>query len=176
MKSVWNSLLLHRDLVVAVGLAFIFGLIFSPVGALFLEMLPANSPIRMALRRIQNKLAAQSVAKLRKRIASLEKYRENLVTDKAHYLSTLRFILVMLMLTALGLVVFVLGRIELFGRPVFPPPGSFDLLALMCWGLATFLGVFALKIAALDTEDKINTKLAGIDADIQELSSKLPPG
>jgi hypothetical protein len=86
----------------------------------------------------------------------------------------LRFILVMLMLTALGLAIFVLGRIELFGKPVVPP-GSFDLLAMFCWSLATLLGVFALKIASLDTQDKIKATIVGIDADIQELTSRLPP-
>lgn len=78
------------------------------------------------------------------------------------------------MFTTLGLVIFIFGRIELFGHPVVPP-GSLDLLAMMCWSLATLFGVFALKIASLDTRDKIKATIAGIDADIQELKSQLPP-
>lgn len=159
---------------VAVALAFIFGLVFSPVGAVVFEMLPANSRTRRATRRVQNWLANRSAKKLQKRIAGLESYRANLVSDKAHYLSTLRFVLAILTLMSAALVLFIAGRIELFGR-TFARPGSFDLLALMCLFVAIFFGGYALKIASLDTQDKLQATIAGIDADIQELTSKLPP-
>ncbi|HLW54545.1 MAG TPA: hypothetical protein VKW06_17045 [Candidatus Angelobacter sp.] len=163
----------EHEILLAVVIGIFFAIIFSPVGALFFEMLPANSRIRTAISWIQNKLAARSIAKLRKRIASLEKYRDSLVTERAHYLSTLRFILAMLTLMSVGISVFILGRIELSGRTLLFP-GSFDLLALMCLGLATFCGVYALRFASLDTHNKIKAMIAGINADIDELTSKLP--
>jgi hypothetical protein len=157
----------------AIVFAGAFAAIFFAIG-LLIEVLPANSRIRIAIDQIRNKLAARSLAKLQKRIASLKNYRDSLVTDKAQYLSTLRFILAILTFMALGISILIVGHIELFGRSLVSP-GSFDLLALMCFGIAVFVAFYAVRIASLDTQDKIKAMLASIDADIQKLTSKLPP-
>ena len=174
MQTISNFLALHREVAWAVLFALIFGSIFAAIFALLIEMLPANSRTRIAIGQIRNKLAARSAVKLQKRIASLKNYRDSLVTDKAHYLSTLRFILAILIFMSLGISTLIVGRIELFGRGLVHP-GSFDLLALMCFGIAILVGFYAVKIASLDTQDKINAMIASINADIHELTSKLPP-
>lgn len=78
----WGYIVLHsHEILWAAVLGIFFAVVFAPIGALLLEMLPANSRIRITIRQVQNKLAERSAAKLRKRIASLDRYRENLVTD-----------------------------------------------------------------------------------------------
>ena len=65
-------------------------------------------------------------------------------------------------------------RIKLFSY--YPaPPLSFDLVALIGFFLAVFFAGYATRIASLDTNDKVKATIDGIDADIKELTLKLPP-
>lgn len=174
MRTFWGWLVIHRiDILWAAAIGIVCAVIFAPIGALLYEMLPSNSRTRILVRRVQNRLAERSAVKLKKRIAALKQYRDSFITDKAHYLSMLRFILAILLLMTMGVSLFAVSRIEQLAR--FMGSGSFDLLGLMCFGLAMLLAAYAMTIASLDTQGKIQARIASIDADINELISKLPP-
>jgi hypothetical protein len=160
-------------------IAAIFAVVFAViVGVILLvlsELLPISSHIHGAIREFLNKRAEQSAGRIRKRIEDLEKYRQSaaayLTSDKAHYLSTLRFILAVLAFMALGASILIAEHMELLAR--FIIPGSFDLLALFCFGVAITMGVYAVRIASLDTQAQIVKMLEGIDADIEKLKAQL---
>jgi hypothetical protein len=178
LQIISNYLTLHKHEVVW---AFVFALLLSPVFAFLLlllfELLPITSRVRGRVREFRNKLAERSAEKLQKRIKELETYRESvaiyLVSDKAHYLSTLRFLLVILVAMALGASILITGMIFSHRRETIIP---FYFIALFCFLFSVVAGGYAVRIASLDTQSKISEMIKGIDSDIAKLRSKLPSG
>ena len=163
----WNYLVVHRH-----------EILFAAMLAIIVDLFRVGSSIRSVGRFIRNKWAEKSVGRIRKRIRELEVYRDSLasylISDKAHYLSTLRNILALLVSVTLGISILVVSRLPLFPRyPVVP--GSGDLFALICFAMAIVIGVVGLQIAAPDYQSKISKMIVGVDANIAKLSAKLPP-
>ena len=163
MHFIWSYAIAHwPDLVLALILAAIA------------ESLRIGSRIRGAMRHLQNKLAERSAGRIRKRVQSLEQYRDSLAiylsSDKAHYLVTLRCVLAVLVFMATGASVFVLGRI--LARLLHSP--NYDPLALLCFVIGALVGILALRVASLDTQAKISEAIRNVDSDIQNLRAKLP--
>ena len=149
-------------------------LVWALILAAIAESLRIGSHIRGAIRHVQNKLAERSAGRIRKRVKSLEQYRDSLAlylsSDKAHYLVTLRCVLVVLVFMTTGASVFVLGRI--LARLLHSP--DYDPLALGCFVMGALVGILALRVASLDTQAKISEAIRNIDSDIQKLRAKLP--
>jgi len=153
-------------------------LVWALIFAIIVDLLRVGSSIRRVGRFSANKWAEKSVGRIRKRIKELEVYRDGLasylISDKAHYLSTLRNILALLVSITLGISILIVSRLQPFPRyPVLP--GSGDLLALLCFAMAIVIGVVGLQIAAPDYQSKIAKMIEGVDANIAKLRTKLPP-
>src|SRR6267154_27909 len=103
LRIIWDYLALHKHEIV-----------WAFIAAAVLESLRFNSFIGRGIRFLKNKLAEQSVERLQARIVGLDKYRDSLktylVSDKAHYLVTLRALIAILMFMAIGAVLIMLGR------------------------------------------------------------------
>jgi hypothetical protein len=177
LQIISNYFLLHRhELVWALVFAVVFGVIFAFVFALLFDLLPITSGIRSRIRLFRNKLAERSADKIRQRIKELEKYREGvaiyLVSDKAHYLNTLRFVLGILVAIALGASILITGLIFSQARREIIVPFYFTALACFLFGVVG--GAYAIRIASLDTQAKISAMIENINLDIEKLKAKLP--
>src|ERR1035441_2627961 len=161
--SIWDFVVQHwTELVFAVIFAIVFGVLA--------DFVQPASRLRAAIRHLKNKLAEQSAARLRTRIAETERYRDRvavyLASDKAHYLATLQFILGILLLMCMGAGVFLMGRLTLI-------PGDFELVALAPIAVAMVLAVSALRMASWDTRPKISEVIEKLDREIAGLKAKL---
>src|SRR5450631_3114164 len=85
-------------------------LLVALVLGVMVDLFRVGSILRNSARRIKNKLAEQSVARLRKRISKLESYRNTVSSyaDKALYLGTLRAIIILLAYMSIGTLVLIL--------------------------------------------------------------------
>jgi len=159
----WTYLVTHKG---EIGWAAFFGLLF----ALALDFADPNGRIRTGIRHLKNKWSERSVAQLRKRITALQARRDTvasyLSSDKALYLTSLRFVISMLLTVALGAGTSVLGD-------KFPTLGPLFLFALFFYFLAVVIGVQGLTISALDTQAKVTEMLAKLDSEIANLEQKL---
>jgi len=188
LQTILGYLALHRHEVIwAVVFAIVFGVIFAFVFALLFDLLPITSRIREWVQEYRNRVAEQSAAATRKRINELEKYRDSiaiyLASDKAHYLTTLRSVLTVLLLFGTGITFLILGRADLFivaapGRTGFSIQpayrGIFNTAGFACFIVSILISVAAIRIASLDTQAKISTTIEKINADIDKLRAKLP--
>ena len=133
------------------------------------DLVSIDSHIRSVIGRIKNKLAEQSVGRLRRRIAKLEVYRELLIssTDKFIYLGVLMGILGVLMLMCMA------GLVALGDSLGFLQGGK----VFACCILSFTIGVsFAiLRFHALDTDmkQKVQKLIIRVDKDISSLQEKL---
>jgi hypothetical protein len=159
IHRVWEWCVQHSG---EIYLAAFFALVF--------ELLRPASLIRAAFRRIKNKFAEKSVARLRQRITQLEKYRDTvalyLSSEKALYLHILGMILfVLLCMCGAGLVVLLYGFFgdEYGGRIV-----AFGLLAV-----GMIIGAYSLRLTALDTRPKVSTLVEQLNSEIAALKAKL---
>lgn len=179
MQAVSGYLALHRhELVWALVFAVVFGAVFAFVFAVLVDLSPITSWTRGRIRQFRNKLAERSEAQIRKRIKELEAYRDSvaiyLVSDKAHYLNTLRFVLVLLIAMALGGSLVITGMIFSLRRPDIIVPFYWSALAFFLFGVVG--GAYAVRIASLDTQAKISAMIESINSDIEKLKEKLKAG
>jgi len=137
--------------------------------AVLAETLRIGSLIRRGVGYIKNKLAEQSVGRLRKRIAKLEFYRETLKSyaDKAMYVGTLRVILIMLVYMCIA------GLIVIADSMGFILQGKF--LASCILATTIGMGAGALRYYALDADIKLKFErlITKLDKDIASLRDKL---
>ena len=160
--------------------AIVFAAVFAiPSGFIFavvVDLLPITSKIRGRIRQFRNKLAERSAENIRKRIRELETYRGSVaiyrVSDKAHYLNTLRFVLAILVAIALGASILIVGMIFSHGRREIIVLFYFSALGCFLFGVVG--GAYAVRIASLDTQTKISAMIESIDSDIEKLRAKLP--
>jgi hypothetical protein len=147
-----------------------FELFFAVVVGVFFEFLRVDSPLRAAVRHLKNKLAEQSAARRRTRIAQTELYRdrvqEYLTSDKALYLATLQFVLGILLFICVAAGVFLLGSLTII-------PKQFELLALLPITVATIMAVYGIHMTFWDTPAKISDVIAKLNGEIAELQAKL---
>ena len=186
MQTIFVYLALHRHEVIwAIVFAVVFGVIFAFVFALLFDLLPITSRIRERVQAYRNKLAEQSAAQTRKRIQELEKYRESiaiyLASDKAHYLTTLRSVLAVLLLFGTGVTFLIMGRADLVivggrtGLSIQPGyRGIFDTAGFACFVVSVIISATAIRIASLDTQAKLSAMIEKINADIEKLRAMLP--
>jgi hypothetical protein len=146
--------------------------VFAIICAVIVEVLSIGSALRAGVRHIRNKISERSASRLRKRIAQLETYRETinsyLSSDKALYLVALRFVLGILMLMCIG-TIFCIS--SLFVQDPF----SLALCSIGIFSIAAILALHAARIAGLDTRQKISALVTQLDAEIDNLKSKLTP-
>jgi hypothetical protein len=157
-QTVGDWLLQHwPDIVVAIVLAAIA------------DLLRIGSFVRSSARHIKNRLAEQSAGRLRKRIAQLQTYRdalrENVSSDKALYLGTLRFIIAVLLFMCIAGMLLIMYHLRIV------PNG--DIGALFVLAFAVGIGTQALRLAGLDTKHKLSDFIGKLDRDISALQDKL---
>ncbi|MFY9729890.1 MAG: hypothetical protein WAK24_04735 [Candidatus Acidiferrales bacterium] len=162
VKLAWNRLTARpEEIVWAAVFAFIIWMIADPWGG--------DSRIRALIRHIKNKLSEQSAARLRKRIAELQKAREvitfYLTSDKALYLAQFRMVMVVLLLICVG------AALGLLGQLVRSP--DFGMLGISVYGFAVILVLFGIQFSLLDTRQKVAELLAKRDEEIADLQRKL---
>lgn len=155
MQSAWEIWVRYwPDFVIALVLAVI------------VDSLRIGSLIRGGVRRIQDRLAEQSVASLRARIQVQERYREGiaryLTSDKGLYLHTLVVVLTVLLLMCAGAVVLLL-------EPIVP---DVRLLGLGIFTIAIVSCVYGMRLASLDTRPKVEDLLAKLDAEIAKMKAE----
>ena len=159
--SIWNFVVQH-------WIELVIGAVFAILCAVLVDFLQPASRLRGAIRHFKNKLAEQSTARLRTRIAETERYRDRvavyLTSDKALYLATLQLILGILIAMCAAIASFLVGRFTL-------TPGRFDLLALLSIVMAIVMGVYGMRMASWDTRPKISEVIA--KGEIAELGAKL---
>jgi len=118
------------DIVLAVVLTLVF--------AVVVDVLHVGSRTRDFTRHLKNKLSERSVARLRKRIAELQQYRDrvslHLSSDRALYLTALGTILGVMAFISLGAMIAILDRIGVLRNG--------DILALMPLAIAIVLAVY----------------------------------
>ena len=137
--------------------------------AVIVDLFRIGSLIRGGIGYIKNKLAEGSAARLRKRIAVLESYRDIVrsYADKALYLGALRAILIVLMLMCTAAAVIVADSLG------FLLNGK----VMGCFILAYTIGITfaALRFYALDmdTKQKFQKVMSKLDKDIAGLKDKL---
>jgi hypothetical protein len=186
MEAISRYLALHRHEVIwAAVFGIVFAVIFASVFALLFDLLPITSRIRDWVQAYRNRIAAQSAAAARKRIKELESYRDSiavyLASDKAHYLTTLRSVLAVLLLFGTGGTCLILGRADLVfvegaGRFSIYPffRGLFNTIGFACFAVSVIIAALAMRIASLDTQAKISAMIDKINTDIEKLRPKLP--
>ena len=158
VKIVFYWLLEHwPDVVIAIVLAVIA------------DLLRIGSAIRSGARQIKNRLAEQSVERLRKRIADLEKYQNTVKlyasSDKALYLSMFRFIIAIPVVMCIGAVLALMDTLGVL------PNGNIG--AICVFSLTVGVGIQAMRFASLDTERKLFDFIAKLGGEIAALQEKL---
>lgn len=159
-----------RNFVIQHWIELVIGAVFAILCAVLADFVQPASRLRAAVRHFKNKLAEQSAARLRTRIAQTELYRDRvaayLASDKALYLATLQFSLGILLLMCVAAASFLIGRLTLI-------PGQSELLALAPIVGAIIIGVYGVRMASWDTRPKISEVIAKLDGEITELRAKL---
>lgn len=169
LHTLWN-VLIH----ITAG-EWMAGIIVGVVLTVILDLVSPNSHIRAGIRYLRNVWSEHSEARLEKRIGDMERYRDNLkmylVSDKAHYLGTLRYMLAVLIFIAIGFSILTLGHMEPFVRLIIP--GSFDLMALACFAFAIIVGFVGANISSPDYQSKIQDMITKAESDIEKLRETL---
>lgn len=144
-------------------------LMFALLFAIIADLLRIGSLIRSGLRKMKNRLAEQSVARLRKRIIELEQYRETirlyLTAERALYLHILGMVLAVLVLMCMTGIVLMLGRFRLL-------PNA-EILATGVLMIAVVFGTYGVRLASMDTRPKVSELITKLDGEISELKAKL---
>lgn len=151
----------QRDLAIA--------FLFAIIGAVVWDVVKTGSVA--GVRQLKNKLSEQSVARLRERIAQLERNRDEvssyLSSDRALYLATLRLMFGILLFACVGASTFIIDSL-------LPLPGfRFSVVAVFIFVMAITLAVYGLQLAGLNTRSKISEKVATLDSEINDLKTKL---
>jgi hypothetical protein len=154
----------------------IFAVVLALAFALGMDLLAISSRIRRGFRGIKNKWSERSVSRLRKRIEQLEAYRDRidsyLNSDKALYLATLGIVITLIILLASGAGLVVLSDVLRDAEPtkIHPP---FRLFGLLFYLIAIGAGFQGVKIAGLDSKEKISQMVAKLNSEIANLKAKL---
>src|SRR6266404_1760591 len=147
------------------------GFLVAIVCAELAEILRIRSRTLAAIRHLKNKLSERSVARLQKRIAQQENYRDSVKadasSDKALYLDTLRLVLAVLMFMCAGAVVTIFSVLFL---PNDPGP---LLTATFLFSVGAVVAGYGLRIAGLHTRSQVCELVANLDREIEELKAKL---
>ncbi len=163
LLAVWEYYLSHFT---EINWAIIFALFF----AVLMDFIQPASKLMAVRRHIMNKLAEQSVASLRVRIAQAQGQRDQvanyLASDKALYLSVVKYVLgIVLMLSAAAAVV-LLGHLGIMRGP-------YELLALAPVLMSIVLAVYGIRTASWDEAPKISKVVGDLHAEIAAMKSKL---
>jgi hypothetical protein len=169
MGDLWHSLMHSPE-------AWVIGAVVGLIIFMIFDLLPVgDSRILGLVRFVRNKRSKKSVARLEKRIGEMERYRNTLktylISDKAHYLGTLRYMLAVLIFMAIGFSILTLGHMEPFVRLIIP--GSFDVMALACFAFAIVVGFVGANISSPDYQTKIEDIIKKADSDIEKLQERL---
>jgi hypothetical protein len=132
--------------------------ILALLAAAILDLLPVGeSRILKCARLVKNKLSEKSVARLKKRIEELEKYKRNLDlmlnSDKALYLNTFRAIFGTLLFMGIGAILTTLRHSEMLAvaRPESPGAlATLDMAAIMMFALAIVVALSSLTITVAE--------------------------
>jgi bacteriorhodopsin len=170
MHQLWAYIVKHPiETEIAAVLALIFAVFFGVIIGVIFESLDIGSRLRAGIRRIKNKFAERSAARLGKRINELETQRDNHATylgsDKALYLATFRIVIAILMLIILGAIFTVFSHI-FQSVPV-------ELFAFLFYFIAFIAAIQGLTISSLDTRAKVSAVVTKLDSEISELKTKL---
>jgi pilus assembly protein TadC len=149
-------------------------IMWAAIFGLMLDLLSIRSRIRGVVRLVKNKWSEQSISRLRKRIAELEKSRDDYVSymtsDKALYLFALRILLMILFSMSMGLVLLVFGRFPVVQDYLRM---SFDAYALLFFALAMVGAWQGLRVTEFGERSKLSDMTAKLDRQIADLKSKL---
>jgi hypothetical protein len=132
--------------------------ILALLAAAILDLLPVGeSRILKFAGLVRNKLSEKSVARLKKRIEELEKYKKNLDlmlnSDKALYLNTFRAIFGTLLFMCIGAILTTLRHSEMIAVARPESPGALamlDMAALTMFALAIVVALSSLTITVAD--------------------------
>ncbi len=154
--------------------------IFAIVVAILLDLLKRGS--LAGVRQLRNWLADFSVGRLRRRIGTLETYRNRISvfasSDKALYLAMLQYIVVILTMICLATILFSLefvARVSTahYATSLLGAQGAFAACGFGVLTIAAFVGVSALIVGGLDTPERVAKKVSELDSEIASLRSKL---
>jgi hypothetical protein len=162
----------QRDVIIGVICAIVFGIV--------VELLKKGSVI--GVRQIRNKVSNVSVSRLRKRIAQLETYRNQVASfgssDKFLYVAILQHVVAILTMICLAFIVLIFEYAARVGRfagniLIAGPTGAFAILSASILGIAAFFGLNAIHLANLNTPDAVSKKVNELDSEIAVVRSKL---
>jgi hypothetical protein len=169
-QPIWKT---FADFIIRHWLDFLLAVLF----AIIADLLRIGSALRAGMRDIKNKLSERSVARLRKRIAQLEKsrelYKSFLSSDKVLYLHTFQLVLAILLSWSVGAIIFIFGLFKGTSTPTFPNPRNFFSLALLPFAFAASLCAWGIKVTALNTREKVSAMVEKLDSEIADLNVKL---
>ncbi len=173
MVSVTSLLAGVRDFWVRHWIEIVLALAFAAV----MDSLRVGSVIRNVPRRIKNKIAEQSVKRLRTRIRELEQQRDAtaryLSSDKALYLATLRVVLGVLLCMCMAGTLITLSNFRAFPQFAEVRGAPFELFTLLFLGLGIVLVLAGTRITSLDSQGKVSEMIAKLDGEIAVLQAKL---
>jgi hypothetical protein len=169
-EFLWSLIHSPKDWVIGGVMAFVIWAIADllPVG---------DSRIRGLGRWVRNKISERSVARLKKRIEELEKYKKNLDlmlnSDKALYLNTFRAIFGTLLFGCMGAILTTLRHSEMLAvaRPESPGTlGMLDIAAIMMFtiGIAVALSSLTITVAE-DNKQKLAAQSEKYAKEIENL-------
>jgi hypothetical protein len=175
LRALWDAFINAslREWVVGI----VVGVIVGVVIAVILDLLAGDSKIRGLMRFVKNKISEQSVARLKKRIEELEKYKKNLDlmlnSDKALYLNTFRAIFGTLLFGCIGAILTILRHSEMLAMVRPESPGTLailDLAAIMMFaiGFTVALGSVTVTIAE-DNKEKFAAQSEKYGKEIEQL-------
>jgi len=152
--------------------------ILALLAAAILDLIPVGgSRILKFAGLVKNKLSEKSVARLKKRIEELEKYKRNsdlmLNSDKALYLNTFRAIFGTLLFMCIGAILATLRHSEMLAVARPESPGGLamlDMAAIMMFALAIAVALSSLTITvAEDNKQKFAAQSEKYGKEIENL-------
>jgi hypothetical protein len=166
----WSLIHSPKDWVIGGVMAFVIWAIADllPVG---------DSRIRGLGRWVRNKISEQSVARLKKRIEELEKYKKNLDlmlnSDKALYLNTFRAIFGTLLFGCIGAILTTLRHSEMLAVARAESPGTLAMLdiaaiTMFAIGIAVALSSLTITVAE-DNKQKLAAQSEKYGKEIENL-------
>lgn len=156
--------------------------ILALLAAAILDLLPVGeSRILKCAGLVKNKLSEKSVARLRKRIEELEKYKKNLDlmlnSDKALYLNTFRAIFGTLLFMCIGAILATLRHSEMLAVTRPESRGALamlDMAAIMMFAIAIAVALSSLTITvAEDNKQKLAAQSEKYGKEIENLKTIL---
>jgi ABC-type Fe3+ transport system permease subunit len=169
-EFLWSLIHSPKDWVIGGVMAFVIWAIADllPVG---------DSRIRGLGRWVRNKISEQSVARLKKRIEELEKYKKNLDlmlnSDKALYLNTFRAIFGTLLFGCIGAILTTLRHSEMLAVARPESPGTLamlDIAAIMMYAIGIAVALSSLTITvAEDNKQKLAAQSEKYGKEIENL-------